>query len=157
MSAFDLMKQANLLNWYTLLIGLEHGWCTKESLIDYAGVELMQVADEINGDLLTIASGESLSESELISAGLRYLETCRQSMSQDIKVEALEKWRFAHLSCLLQSENSDERKISVLQELYAQFGFPDDMVSCSIYSSNEIDPLVAANRVVEGLSRRFTG
>lgn len=155
MSAFNVMKQVNLLNWYTLLVGLERGWCKKKSLIDYAEVVLMRVSDEIDGDLVTIALGESLSESDLISTGLRYLETCGQSMSQDIKIEALEKWRFAHLSWLLQSENSDDKKILVLQELYAQFGFPDDMISCSIYSSNKIDPLVAASRIVESLSRRF--
>jgi|GEM_PF-2656127 len=42
MSAFDVMKQASLLNWYTLLIGLERGWCKKERLIDYAVIALIQ-------------------------------------------------------------------------------------------------------------------
>lgn len=155
MSAFDVMKQTNLLDWYTLLVGLEHGWCKERDLIDYAEVALMRVSGEIDGDLLTVASGKSIPGGELISAGLHYLETCGQPMSQDKKIKAIEKWRFAHLSWLLQSENSDEEKVSVLQELYAQFGFPDDMVSCSIYSSDESGPLIAASRVVEGLSRRF--
>ncbi|MDR1163586.1 MAG: DUF2247 family protein [Candidatus Accumulibacter sp.] len=155
MSAFDVMKEINLLDWNTLLVGLERGWCEKKSLIDFSEIVFARVSGEIDGDLLTMVLGESVSDDELISTGLRYLETCGQAMSQDKKNEAIEKWRFAHLSSLLQSENSDEEKIAVLQELYAEFGFPEDMASCSIYSRDQIDPLLAAARVAEDLSRRF--
>ncbi len=155
MSAFDFMKQANLLDWYTLLVGLKRGWCKKEHLIGYAETVLAKTAGEVDGDIVTIASGENLSEDDLISTCIHFLGTHGQPTSQEKECEAMEKWRLAHLSWLLQREGSDEEKVSELQELYAQFGFPDDMASCSIYSSNGIDPLVAASGVVERLSRRF--
>jgi hypothetical protein len=155
MPAFDVMKQANLLNWHTLLVGLERGWCKKENLIAYAETCLMQTGGEIDCDLVTIASGEEISEDELVSIGGHFLETQGQSMSPKEKIESMEKWRFAHLAWLLQCRVSNEEKISMLQELYAQFGFPDDMASCSIYNSNGVDPLVAAKHVVESLSRKL--
>lgn len=155
MSAFDVIKQANLLDWHTLLVGLERGWCKKENLIGYAETVLAQATGEIDSDLVTIASGESLSEDDLISTGFHFLKTHGQPMSQKKGFEATEKWRFAYLSWLLQREGSDKEKVSELQELYAQFGFPEDMASCSIYSSNRTDPLVAARDVVEELSRHF--
>lgn len=155
MSAFDVMKQANLLGWHTLLVGLERGWCKKANLIAYAEARLMQAEGEIDSDLVTIASGEDVSEDELISVGLHFLDAHGQPMSQEEKMESVEKWRFAHLAWLLRCRASDEEKISTLQELYAQFGFPDDMAACSIYSSNGVDPLVAAGLVVEGLSHKL--
>lgn len=155
MSAFDVMKQVNLLGWHTLLVGLERGWCTKANLIAYAETCLIQAEDEIDGDVVAIASGEGVSEGELISIGLHFLDAHGQPMSKEEKIESVEKWRFAHLAWLLRCRASDEEKISTLQELYAQFGFPDDMAGCSIYSSNCIDPLVAAEQVVESLSHKL--
>ncbi|GHT89134.1 hypothetical protein AGMMS49543_28050 [Betaproteobacteria bacterium] len=155
MSAFDVMKQTNQLNWHTLLVGFECGWCKKKNLIAYAETCLMQTGNEIDSDLITIASGEEIPEDELVSIGSHFLEVQGHPMSQEAKNESIEKWRFAHLVWLLQCHVSDEEKISLLQELYAQFGFPDDMASCSIYSSNGVDPLVAAGHVVESLSRRL--
>jgi hypothetical protein len=155
MSVLDVMKQANLLDWHTLLVGLEHGWCDKEMLIDYAEAALGRATGEIDGDLVSIVSGESCSEDDIISIGLHFLEAHGQPLSQGKKVEATEKWRFAHISWLLQKEGSDEEKISELQEIYAQFGFPDDMASCSIYRNNGIDPLVAARNVIAKLSLRW--
>ncbi len=155
MSVIDVMKQTSLLDWHTLLVGLEHGWCEKKSLIDYAEAVLGQVTSEIDGDLVTLATGESCFEEDLISTGLHFLETHGQPLSEEKKFEATEKWRFAHISLLLQKESSVEEKISELQDLYAEFGFPEDMASCSIYRNDGVDPLVAARGVLEGLSKRF--
>jgi hypothetical protein len=115
----------------------------------------MQASDEIDSDLVTIVSGEEISEDELVSIGVHLLEAQGHPMSQEEKIESVEKWRFAHLAWLLRCHASDEEKISMLQELYAEFGFPDDMASCSIYRCDGVPPLVAAGHVVESLSRRL--
>jgi hypothetical protein len=65
----------------------------------------------------------------------------------------MEKWRFAHLSSLLEETAPDEEKIDRLQELYSEFGFPDDMASCGIYNVDHIDPLQAAKNVLQELSK----
>ena len=67
----------------------------------------------------------------------------------------LDKWRLAFLLCIESSEASDEIKLSQLQEIYAEFNYPLDMMSCSIYSQDNIAPLVAMHQVVEGLRKRL--
>jgi hypothetical protein len=156
MSAFDSLKNANFLNWQTLLIGLERGWCQKENLIQYAESVLEKTVGETDGDLVTIVSGSRLPEDALISTALQFMDSHGLSMSEEKKFDALEKWRFAHLSSLLHSVNSDEEKVSALQELYAEFGFQEDMISCSIYSNTGVDPIVAAIDVSERLFERLT-
>ncbi len=48
MTAFEIMKDANLLDWHTLLVGIERGWCKKRDVIDCAEECLRQKNDEIN-------------------------------------------------------------------------------------------------------------
>lgn len=158
MLVFDVMKKLKLLDWYTLLVGLERGWCKKENLISYGEECINQKADneEIDNNLITIISEKSLSSDDLVAIVLKFLTAQKKPMQQDENFKAIEKWRLAHLYLLLQEENySDQKKIDVLQELYAQFGFPDDMTACSIYSKDEIDPLTAAKNVVEKLSQQL--
>ena len=155
MSAFKIMERANLLDWHTLLVGLEHGWCEKTHLFKYAEECLRHATGEIDGDLISIVVGESIPDNELISICLHFIETHGKPLSQKKKDESLEKWRFAHLSSLLGSKDSDEEKIKALQELYSQFGFPKDMASCSVYRNNGIDPLIAAQSVVQTLPQKF--
>lgn len=155
MFAFDIMKRANLLDWHTLLVGLERGWCEKTHLIEYAEECLRQTTGEIDGDLISMVAGESIPDDELISICFHFIEAHEKPLSQKMKGEALEMWRFAHLASLLESKKPDEEKINTLQELYSQFGFPEDMASCSVYSSDGIDPLDAAQNVVQKLAQRY--
>ncbi|GHT89141.1 hypothetical protein AGMMS49543_28060 [Betaproteobacteria bacterium] len=64
--------------------------------------DLMQTGNEIDSDLVTIASGEEIPEDELVSIGGHFLEAQGHPMSQEAKNESIEKWRFAHLVWLLQ-------------------------------------------------------
>lgn len=155
MSIVDFLEQANILDFHVLLVGLSNGWCEKRSLVEYAEGMLCQAAGESDSELVTLASGGNCSDEELISIGLHFLERHGQTLSEEMRLDALDKWRYAHMSCLLHKDNSAEEKITELQELYAQFGFPDDMASCSIYSRDGIDPLVAANDVIKKLSGGF--
>ncbi len=72
-----------------------------------------------------------------------------------MKEKALEKWRFAHISSLLKSEQSPNDKINGLQELYGEFGFPEDMASCGVYSRDRVDPLDAAGIGMQKLWQKF--
>lgn len=155
MTAFEIMKRAELLDWHTLIVGLEQGWAEKTHVIKYAEECLRQTAGEIDSDLIRIVTGEDISNDDLISICLRFIKAHGKVLSQEKRGEAFAKWRFAHLSSLLESQDSDERKINALQELYSQFGFPEDMASCSIYSNEGTDPLDAAEVVVQQLMDGF--
>ena len=157
MSVFDVMKKLKLLDWYTLLVGLERGWCEKGSLISYCEdiINRQATCGEIDNDLISIIAEKNIAINDLIAMVVQFLKKNKKPMLQEEKNEAIEKWRLAHLDWLLQMNWSEQEKIDALQELYAQFGFPSDMAACSIYSRDKIDPLVATVHVVEKLSRQF--
>lgn len=155
MSALKIMKEANLLDWHTLLVGLDHGWCKKLDVIHYAENCLRRTESEINGDLIDIVSGVSLSEADLIALGLHLITELKKPLSSDMKEKALEKWRYAHIFSLLESNHSINEKINLLQEIYGEFGFPEDMLPCSIYSDSKADPLAAAQTVMLHLWQKF--
>ena len=157
MSVFETMKQLRLLDWYTLLIGLERGWCKKEHLIDYCEEIINQQidCDGIDEGLITVIATKNPSNEDVVATVLQLLKKQKKPPILEKKIEAIEKWRLAHLYWLLQQNLPEQTKLNVLQELYAQFEFPDDMAACSIYSRAEIDPLVAATNVMEKLSHQF--
>ncbi len=156
MLIFNVMQKFELVDWYTLLVGLKHGWCSKNNLINYGEKVIEQTADDvIDENLAMIASGEALAVDELVRLVLQFLSCHKKIMNQKIEANAVEKWRFAHLYCLLKSGESEQQKIDKLQEIYAEFGFPEDMSSCSIYSNDSIDPLIATENVVRTLLQQL--
>ncbi len=156
MTVFDVMKKFKLLDWHTLLVGLQQAWCKKKDLISY-GEKILEETEShfVDDNLAIIASGENIAKDDLCRAVLNFLTKRGDFHSENEKAKAVEKWRYAHLYSLLQSNKTAQEKIDILQELYAQFGFPDDMEACSIYSRGEIDPLVATASVVEKLSQKL--
>ncbi|MBM3199228.1 MAG: DUF2247 family protein [Chlamydiae bacterium] len=156
MTVFDVMKKFKLLDWHTLLVGLQQEWCKKQDLIKY-GEKILEETESafVDDNLAIIASGETLAKEHLLTVVLNFLAKHEDVHSENEKAKAVEKWRYAHLYWLLQSDKTEQKKIDLLQELYAQFGFPDDMAECSIYSRGEVDPLVATATVVEKLSQKL--
>lgn len=155
MTAFEMLMRANLLDWPILVVGLERNWCVKKNIIQFAE-KCASEAAQVDGELLTIATGESLSNPDLILCCLRYMETIGEALSPESRQRSLDQWRFSYMVLLLDGPDSVEDKINRLQELYGEFGFPEDMASCSIYSNNGIDPLTSAHIVVKQLAERLT-
>lgn len=155
MNALDVVKREGLLSWHTLIYGLSHKWCEKQHLVAYADDHLLNAVDDVDLDLLQISSGLEMKDGDLIQIGLHFLEAHGQPMSDEKKEESKEIWRFAKLRSLLEASISSEEKLTQLQELYAEFGFPDDMSSCSIYAGDAVDPLLAAQHVADRLAHRF--
>lgn len=154
MTALDVLKRSGFVNWQVLLVGLENGWNEKSDLIRYAQ-DYIERNDEVDEDIAAIALGKSLSKEDLALQVVRYLKSCGEDFSDTTKSDARDKWRFGFLIALLESDISEEKKIAELQDLYGQFGFPDDMTSCSIYSGDSVDPLKAAHIVAQALEKKF--
>lgn len=146
MSPVKKLMDLGLLCWSTIFFGFKKGWVKQKDVIDYAVGLLMAGNDDETTAL--IAGGESLNDEELLNL---------ISVQIDNKDEfaALDKWRLADLLCIAESEDSDQEKLDKLQEVYAKFEYPEDMESCSIYSRDEVDPLLAMMQVVKELKRRF--
>lgn len=146
MSLINILINLGLLDWSTILLGLKKGWMSRKDAINYA-VDLL-----VNGndgeDVAIIAGGESLGDEELFNLISNQAE-------QTSNADDCDKWRLAHLINIAESDDDEQTKLDKLQEVYANFDYPEDMASCSIYSQDEVAPLVAMVKVVEELKRRL--
>lgn len=136
------LTRLGLLDWSTIALGLGKNWIQKGEVVEYATSLLMSGTEDEN--IALIACGGSLSNDEL----LELVE------SQAYQVD-IDRWRLAHLLALAQSNDSDQKKISKLQSVYAEFNYPEDMKSCSIYSQDNEDPIVVMMSVIDGLKKRL--
>ena len=146
------LAKRNLVDWPTLAIGLNNGWINKDAVSEHA-FKLMSAGQQ-DSDIAVLAGSDALSDDEVVAL----LATLCKKEGIDLQEKqshALEKWRLAMLSDLQHSSLADEDKIERLQELYAEFGYPDDMASCSIYAQNDADPIDALHHVVAALEQRF--
>lgn len=146
MLPIKILKNLGLLCWSTILLGLGKGWVSRKDVIDYA-VDLLVNG---NGDenVAIIAAGETLRDDEL-------LKLISNQVKQSDNTDTLDKWRLAHLISIAESNEDVQTKLDRLQEVYANFDYPEDMASCSIYFQGEIDPLVAMMHIVEELKSKL--
>ena len=147
--AFEVMKKNGLVNWHTLLIGFKRGWCDKRSVILFAENIIRVLDGDIDEFLLNIAFGEDLSNESM----MKNISDLVGPITERESSAALNGWRYAKIIELLCSDSSDEEKILKLQELVAEFDFPEDMGGCGIYSNDGIDPLLAAKGVANNIFR----
>lgn len=150
MKPIEQLKELNLVCWSSLLVGLQRGWAAKSDVAAYAISLLSADLDNGNENIAVLAGADSLDDMEVKDLLL-------QIDGSTEAPEAFEKWRLATLITLSDSVLSEEEKIDKLQELYAEFDYPEDMASCSIYSQDAVDPLVALSEVISALRKKFTG
>lgn len=146
MSPLSVLIDLGLACWSTIYFGLKKRWVGRAEIFEFAMSQLLNGC-ESERDVI-IAGGEYLSDEEL-------LEVISKEIEVTNCVAEMDKWRLAFLLCIDSSNDSEENKIKRLQEVYADFDYPEDMASCSIYSQDGVGPLVAMNRIVERLKERF--
>ncbi|EGU56401.1 hypothetical protein VINI7043_21066 [Vibrio nigripulchritudo ATCC 27043] len=148
MLPIKILINLGLLCWSTIHLGLKKGWVSRKDVTDYA-VDLLINGNE-NENVAIIAGGDSLDDDEFFTLVSNHVR------QPDDKASSLDKWRLAHLLNIAESDDNEQTKLDRLQEVYANFDYPEDMASCSIYSQDEIDPLVAMMQVIEELRSRLT-
>ena len=142
MDPLEVLGEFRLLDWSSIWLGYKRGWVRREDICEYA---ISQLGDESSSESIAIlAGGNYLSDEEFEGIVLNEINSHDEAGS-------LDKWRLAFLLCTAASNDSYDEKVSKLQEVYAEFGYPEDMASCCIYSSDEVCPLEAMNAVVKDL------
>ena len=144
--AAKTLENLGLLCWSTIYVGFKKGWLKQKDVVDYAVKMLMAGSDDKAAVL--IAGGESLNDDELLNLVSSQIE------NKD-EIIALDKWRLANLLCISESKKSDQEKLDKLQDIYSKFNYPDDMKSCSIYSQDKLDPLLAMMYVIMELKKKY--
>lgn len=146
MSPLNVLISLGLACWSTIFLGFKKRWIRRDDVFEYAISQLLNGCESER--VAIIAGGEYLSDEELLAI-------ISKQMEMTDCVADMDKWRLAFLLCIDATDDSDENKINRLQEIYADFDYPEDMASCSIYSQDGVCPLVAMNQVVKRLRERF--
>lgn len=151
-TVIDALQTLNLLNWDVLACGRHRGWVTTADIQAYSFTCMAGVSgdDEDLPVLAELAAAEKLTEWE-IDEGLRQL-TAEQSGQGGF---GLDCWRLAKLVHLQSQELDWDEKVVRLEEIYGEFGFPDDMRGCTRYSSVTTDPLDEMDLVIVGLKTKL--
>lgn len=155
MSALSELQNLSHISWPTLLIGLKKGWINKDAISDYANLLLTTEPDRAAPNVALLIATDSLNQDDIATL---INEICT-TQGIDLRAEepaSIEKWRLAHLSDIQNSPLLDEDKLTKLQELYAEFDYPEDMSACSIYHPGEISPLAAMHQLIEQLKLKLT-
>lgn len=150
MRPIKVLTRLGLLSWNTLILGWKNSWVSKHDIIQYAASMLSNENSLGNKKIALIAGSDCLEEEEFANLLSELLVDDR-----DDRDDELNKWRLAHLICINESSMTEQSKIDELQEVYAKFDYPEDMISCSIYAQDEIDPLMEMNRVIINLMDSF--
>lgn len=150
MKSIEVLKEQNLICWSVLLAGLQRGWVEKSDIANYAIDILSAGLDNGDENIAVLAGADSISDTEIKNLLL-------QVGGKIVSPESIEKWRLAKLTALEESALSEEEKLGGLQDVYAEFDYPEDMASCSIYAQGSVDPLVAMTEVISALKEKVAG
>lgn len=146
MSPISVLVQLGLANWPTIYYGFKKGWLEREDIFEYAMSQIP--VDRDSQHAVTVAGSEYLSDEELLKAvsdGVGIVDCAAE----------MDKWRLGFLLCVDLADASPECKVAMLQKIYADFEYPEDMASCSIYHQDGIGPLVAMRQLIERLKQRL--
>jgi len=168
-SQFDMLGSLGLLDWSAMLAGWKHGWVSREELSTFATDFLSKEDDpELWPDLSIMASSESLDQlddSEIRALLVKMNVGCAEPNT------SLDKWRLVRLLELQASLLDWDTKVTLLEELGAEFGYPDDMWRCTRYAPSDeairsghaapedrlIDPLKEMDSVIQQLKKNLYG
>lgn len=162
--ALKLMNSLGLLDWRALLTGWDRGWVPRGDLIDYAVNRMQSGAVDDSVALASLAGAEDLADESI--RGLLARLAGEQALGDDID---LEKWRLVRLLELDETSLEWDEKVTRLEELGVEFGYPADMRLCTRYGPSQAsidaglaspddlstDPLDAMTQVIAGLKQRL--
>lgn len=129
----DLLRDLGLLNWSTLLVGWERRLVSRADLIGFAVAWLLKHPAEEDSRIVEMASGENLDDAELTALLSDYVETASGACEEEGYSSPLDRWRLAEVWILASSELGAETKLDRLEQLYADYDYPEDMARCSRY------------------------
>lgn len=147
----DVLEDLNLLSWEVLAWGRQRGWVTASDLSRFATTRLAaEIDDQELPAVAELASAEKLSAAEVdqLLAQLNSMQSGQDCPESDC-------WRLAKLVELQSQDLPWDDKVTRLEELTVEFGFPADMQGCSRYATGTADPLDEMGAVMVRLKSRL--
>lgn len=150
-TTIEVLENLNLLDWNVLIYGWQRGWVTSGDLNRFATTCLKS---DLKGQQLRavakLTSAEKLSALEIdhLLPQLGHKPSRPDSTAADC-------WRLAKLVERHSQDLDWDEKVTQLESLAAEFGFPEDMQGCSRYSAGTADPLDEMESVIGKLKNQL--
>ncbi|MEC5080671.1 DUF2247 family protein [Xanthomonas oryzae] len=146
-SFFDYINNNELSDWGVVNIGIRNCWIDASQVKEYA-VQRIGEGDELSRELSSLAYDDNANRVDL--------ESLTKKMAGIFDEErAFNLWKLAKLVRIEEGVFSEDSKVRILQEVYAELGYPEDMKDCSIYSGMGISPLACMRKIIEELKVKF--
>jgi hypothetical protein len=150
-SMYEELLELNLIDWPTLYIGFKKGLISKKDIEDYATL-LLTEPSFFEQDIALLANATNYDENAIEDMLTKLFD-----LNSLIKENEIDKLKLAALLNIEKSPISNQEKCDKLQNLYADFDYPEDMADCSIYSTSpNISPLKAMNKLIFSLRGKFS-
>ncbi|QBG89854.1 DUF2247 family protein [Xanthomonas oryzae] len=146
-SCFDYINNNGLSDWGVVNIGIRNCWIDASQVKEYA-VQRIGEGDEVSRELSSLAYDDNVNKVDL--------ENLTKKMAGIFdEGRAFNLWKLAKLVRIEEGGFSEDSKVKILQEVYAELGYPEDMADCSIYSGMGISPLACMGKIIEELKLEF--
>lgn len=125
LDSYYIYKKTPWLNWKELLYGFEHGFIDEKGVSEYACKTLTEKSSQEAIELASLLPQEDYLASNLL-----------QSLAdKDLSpvTDTTKPWIFLLLSFLLEHQEDYEDPLEIVEELYADFDYPEEIASLVSY------------------------
>lgn len=138
------------LTWDDVLWGLQEGWLEPASVVEYAVSRLEEDKDCDSSvvDLAGLTAGELAQVSTL-------LEGVASGPDGQQQAESRKRWLYLALSWVYEHSEDFPDPLGIVEELYADFDYPQEMRSFVRYMPPEDDYEPQAHTTTENIDRLF--
>lgn len=157
-ATYRLLSKLKLNHFPILLYGWERGWVNENIFVAWACEQLEREDSSsplvIQRYIARIAGGDLEDNTILEKLNNFYLNKQRNGLKytgQDL----FNIWRLVRIQSILEATLDEQQQVEKLQQIYADFDYPEDMKSISIYANDGIPPLTAAKKLVEKLMKEL--
>ncbi len=130
MSVSSILMSEGLLDWPTALVGVRRGWMTPTDVSDLAVARIVEASGEIDSDVAELTSATGLPLVDLEDHLVSLVERCPVVEEET----AVRRWLLATLIDVDGAELDEETTLARLQNIYAEFGFPEELRYVSPYN-----------------------
>ena len=135
MTRSSILCAYGLLDWPTVLSGLRRGWMTKAEIAAFATSEIEAApatSSELLANLAALTRADDLADMDVLDLVTALAVTSGQGQSGGSDAER--RWLFASMEEVERAGRSEDWMVARLQEIYAEFGFPEELRFTSSYN-----------------------
>jgi hypothetical protein len=130
MSVSSILSSEGLLDWPTALVGVRRGWMTPTDVSDLAVARVIHEDATVDSDIAELTRAAALPLSDVEDRLVSLAEGCPVVEEET----AVRRWLLAALIDVDRAALGKEATLARLQDLYAEFGFPEELRYVSPYN-----------------------